>query len=65
MKIAKGIVSSTIAQTNQLTLYPTKEYFRISDILENLSTQLIGDFIKSVGNIRCPTAIFTPEYHFF
>ena len=35
-------------------------FFLLPDILESLSTELIGDFIDSVWNIWCLTAIFTP-----
>ena len=34
-------------------------FFLLSDILENFSTLLIGDFINSIRNIQCPTAVFT------
>ena len=30
-------------------------FFLLPDILQNLSTQVVGDFIKSVGNIWCQT----------
>ena len=37
-------------------------FFLLSDILENLSTSLIEDFINSVRNIWCLTTIFTPHH---